>query len=221
MDTYSIETLEVQGHDAAVPNTYWSNGSDTLLIMLPGLGYTNDMPIMFYLHQIAVGRGYDVLQVNYDYRSVPRETSAEEWSVRMMGDVQPAIDAALAKGSYTNIVLAGKSIGTRVMATLLARGFDKATAYIWLTPLFVAEPVKQAAMNNGPSIAVFGDADYAVANADLAPVAQAGVRIVVQPNGDHGMMIPGDVPQSIADLANAMKEIDVWLSQAVVTGDTE
>lgn len=221
MDGYNIETLEVQGYDAPVATSYWSNGSNTLLIMLPGLGYTNDMPIMFYLHQIAIDRGYDVLQVNYDYRAIPRETSAEEWSVRMLADVQPAIDAALAKGSYTHVVLAGKSIGTRVMATLLARGFDKATAYIWLTPLFVAEPVKQAAMNHGPSVAVFGDADYAVANVDLAQVSRAGVRVVVQPGGDHGMMVKGDVPQSIADLANAMKELDVWLGQTVITGDTE
>ena len=85
IDGYSIETLDVQGFDALVPNNYWSKGSDTLLIMLPGLGYTNDMPLLFYLHEIAINRGFDVLQVNYDYRRVPRETSAEEWADRMMG----------------------------------------------------------------------------------------------------------------------------------------
>lgn len=221
MDGYNVEQLDIQGYDAPVPNSYWSKGSDTLLVMLPGLGYTNDMPIMFYLHHIGLDRGFDVLQVNYDYRSVPRETSAQEWSTRMLADVQPTIDAALAKGTYKNVVLAGKSIGTRVMATLLANGFDKATAYIWLTPLFVAEPVKQAAMNNGPSIAMFGDADYAVADVDLAPIAQAGVRVVVLPGGDHGMMVEGPVPVSIAELANAMKELDVWLGQTVAIGDTE
>lgn len=221
MDGYKIESLDVQGYEGPVANNYWTINSDTLLIMLPGLGYTNDMPIMFYLHEIAINRGYDVLQVNYDYRSVPRETSGEAWSARMIADVQPTIDAALAKGSYRNVVLAGKSIGTRVMATLLARGFDKATAYIWLTPLFVAEPVKQAAMTHGPSVAVFGDADYAVTNVDLAPIAKAGVRIVVQPEGDHGMMVKGNVPQSIADLANAMRELDTWLGQTIQTGATE
>ena len=221
MDGYKIDSFDIQGYDAPVPNTFWTVGSDTLLISLPGLGYTNDMPIMFYLGELARNRGYDVLQVNYDYRGVPRETSAEEWSARMLADVRPVIEAALAKSDYRNVILAGKSIGTRVMATLLARGFDKATAYIWLTPLFVAEPVKQAAMNNGPSVAVFGDADYAVANVNLAEIAQAGVRIIVQPEGDHGMMVPGNVPQSIADLANAMKELDDWLGHVVTTGESE
>lgn len=218
MDGYNIDVLQTQGFDGPVDNRYWTIGSDTLLILLPGLGYTNDMPIMFYLHEIAIARRYDVLQVNYDYRGVPRETSAEEWSARMIADVQPLIEAALAKGSYLNVVLAGKSIGTRVMTTLLARGFEKATAYIWLTPLFASEPVKQAAMNNAPSVAVFGDADYAVANVDLAPIAKAGVRIIVQPEGDHSMMVPGNVPQAIADLANAMRELDTWLGENITSG---
>lgn len=221
MDGYKIETLDVQGYDAPLPNSYWSVGSDTLLILLPGLGYTNDMPIMFYLHQLGIDRGYDVLQVNYDYRSVPRETSAEDWSARMLADVRPTIDAALAKGNYRNVVLAGKSVGTRVMATLLANGFDKATAYIWLTPLFVSESVKQAAMNHGPSVAVFGDADHAIAGVPLPPIAKAGVEMVIQPGGDHGMMLPGRVPESISDLARAMQEVSSWLARTVTTGDTE
>lgn len=221
MDEYKIETLDVQGYDAPVPNAYWKIGSETLLVLLPGLGYTNDMPILFYLHQIGVERGYDVLQVNYDYRGVPRETTAEDWSARMLADVQPTIEAALAKGNYRNVVLAGKSIGTRVMATLLAHGFDKATAYIWLTPLFVSEPVKQAAMEHGPSVAVFGDADYAVANVSLPPIAKAGVEMVIQPGGDHSMMLQGRVPEAISDLARAMHEIDAWLARTVKSGDTE
>src|SRR5690554_5091868 len=150
MDGYSIDTLDIKGFEGPIENSYWTKGGDTLLVSLPGLGYTNDMPLMFYLNELARNRGYDVLQVNYDYRTVPRETTAEEWSARIMADVQPLIDTALAKGDYRHVILAGKSIGTRVMATLLARGFDKATAYIWLTPLFVAEPIKQAAMNHSP-----------------------------------------------------------------------
>ena len=221
MDGYNIETLDVQGYDAPVANNYWSNGGDTLMVMLPGLGYTNDMPIMFYLHEISIDRGYDVLQVNYDYRSVPRETSAEDWSARMLADVRPTIDAALARGSYRNVILAGKSIGTRVIATLLAHGFDKATAYIWLTPLFVSEPVKQAAMNNGPSLAVFGDSDYAIANVPLPPIAKAGVEMVIQPGGDHGMMLKGSVPESISDLARAMQEVESWLDRTISSGDTQ
>lgn len=222
MDGYAVETLDVMGFDGPVQNAHWTIGSDTLLIMLPGLGYTNQMPLMFYLHELARAREWDVLEVNYDYRRVPRETSAEEWAARMLGDARPVIDAALERGTYRNIVLAGKSIGTRVMTTLLARGFDTATAFIWLTPLLVAGQIRDTVMSHGPSLAVFGDEDYAVKDVDLSAIARAGVTMVVMPGGDHSMMIPGDVPQSIAALAHVMAEIDAWLDRHVVrTGDTE
>lgn len=215
MDGYSIDSLNVRGYDAPVPNEHWTIGSDTLLVMLPGLGYTNQMPLMFYLHELALGRKWDVLQVNYDYRSMPRETSGEEWSARMMADVQPAIDAALATRNYKQVVLAGKSIGTRAMTTLLARGFDKATALIWLTPLLVVEQIRDTLKAHGPSVAIFGDQDYAVADVDLSLLSQAGVRMIVMPGGDHGMMIKGDVPASVAALAQVMRELDIWLDQTV------
>lgn len=218
MDGYTITSHDIQGYEGLVDNRHWTIGSKTLMVLLPGLGYTNDMPIMFYMNETALNRRYDVLQINYDYRSVPRETSAEEWSARMLADVRPTIDAALANGNYTNIILAGKSIGTRVMATLLAHGFDKATAYIWLTPLFVSEPVRKAAMEHLPSLAMFGDADFAVKDAPLADIAKAGVELVIQPGGDHSMMVPGNIPESINDLARAMHELDTWLARTIPAG---
>ena len=138
----------------------------------------------------------------------------------MLADVRPAVDAVLAQGSYRHVILAGKSIGTRVMSVLLENGFDKATAYVWLRPLLRAEPVRSAVMHQQPSVAVFGDADYAVQGVDLAPIAQAGTSMVVMPGGDHGMMIPGSVPESIAALARVINELDAWLSQHVTaSGD--
>jgi hypothetical protein len=221
VDGYTIETLDVSGYDARVPNEHWTIGSDTLVVLLPGLGYTNQMPLMFYLNELARARKWDVLEVNYDYRRVPRDTPSEEWGARFNADVRPVIDAALARGTYRQVVLAGKSIGTSVMATLLHRGFSGATAYLWLTPLLRAEPVRTALMKHGPSLAVFGDSDFAVQDVDLAAIARGGVAMSVMPGGDHGMMIEGNVPESIAALAHVMNDIDAWLDRHVVpTGDT-
>lgn len=221
MADYSVESFDLPGYDQPIRNDYWSCGSDTLMILLPGLGYTNQMPLMFYLHEIAQARAWDALQIHYDYRTVPRETSSEDWIARFLADTRPLIDAALAKGKYTNVVLVGKSIGTNVMTTLLARGFEGATHFIWLTPLLRSEPVRQAVMNYGPSIAVFGDKDYAVADVNLTPISQAGAHIIVVPGADHSMMIEGSVPESIALLAQAMRELESWLDQTVVsTGET-
>lgn len=217
MDGYSVTTLNATGYDAPVPNTHWTVGSDTLLIMLPGMGYSNQMPLMFYLHQLALARKWDVLQVDYDYRDIPRETSAEEWSARMYADTHPLIEAALARGEYHHIVLAGKSIGTNVMTTLLRRGFDKSTAHIWLTPLLRSKAVRQAVMSTPKSVAVFGDEDFAIAEVNLGAIFQAGVQLIILPGGDHGMITKNGVPESIAGLAQIVFELDTWLGQNVGT----
>lgn len=206
MDHYSRTSFE-----SSVANEYWSRGSDTLLILLPGLGYTNQMPIMFYVHEMAMARNWDILMVNYDYRGVPRE----ELGARFLPDIVPIIESALAARNYGNVVLAGKSIGTRVMSSLLNHGFDRATALIWLTPLLVNEDVLRAIVGNTPGIAVFGDADFAVEGVDLAPLEMAGIPQIVVPHGDHSLDTPGDIPGSIRALADVMQQLDAWLAATV------
>lgn len=216
MDTYHVTSITTPGYDGEVPNSFWLNGSDTLLVLLPGLGYTNQMPLMFYLRELGVVRGWDLLEIDYDYRRVPRETTSEQWTARFVADVEPVIRAAVTRGGYGKLVLAGKSIGTSVMTSILNHGIEAATAYIWLTPLLRNPHVNESVRTHHPSIAVFGDADYAVQDVDLAPLAQAGVKMVIAPGADHGMMIPGNVAESIANIARAMQELDVWLEQNVV-----
>lgn len=222
MEAYNVTSLNITGYDAPVANTWWMLGSDTLLVMLPGLGYTNQMPLMFYLRELGIARRWDVLEVNYDYRHIARDTSAEEWSARFVADVLPAMEAANARGEYRQIVLAGKSIGTNVMSTILNKGFTAATAFIWLTPLFHSPAVREAMTTHQPAVAVFGDQDFAAKDADLASIAKSGVHMIVMPGGDHSMMIENHVPESIFAMAQIMHELDNWLEQTVVsTGGTE
>ena len=212
MEGYATTRITTDGYDGQVPNTWWFCGSDTLLVLLPGLGYTNQMPLMFYLHQLGTGRRWDILEIDYDYRSVPRDTTAAEWDARFIADVEPMLRAAIARGGYTRIVLAGKSIGTRVITSLVNHGFGGNLVYLWLTPLLISPAVYDAVKSHAPAVAVFGDADYAVQNVDLAPLANAGVSLIIVPEGDHGMSIPGDVPRSVAELARVLRELDTGLT---------
>lgn len=215
MDQYTISQLHVSGFDGEVPHDYWDAGSSTLLIMLPGLGYTNQMPIMFYLHEMAMQRSWDVLQVNYNYRGMTGHTPKEERDARFLGDCMPLIQAALAQREYTNVILAGKSIGTRVMTTLLEHGFDKAAAYIWLTPLFADPDVFTAARSVNPGIAVYGDADPAMGGVGEEQVVEAGIATIVVPGGDHSLEVASGIPDSIAALARAYQQLDAWLTDTI------
>lgn len=216
MERYTIATIDVQGYDAPVPNAYWTIDSDTLLVLLPGLGYTNQMPVMFYMHEIAIARNWDVLQVDYDYRPIMGTTTPEELRARMISDVEPLIRRALEHGSYRSIILAGKSIGTRVMSLLHEQGIEGVIANIWLTPLLRNGSVREAIAAT-PSVIVFGSDDPAVQEVDFEALQAAGASMIVMPGADHGMMIAGDVPASISGLADVFRHIETWLNSVVIS----
>lgn len=210
VDRYAISEL-----DGAVPNSLWDAGSSTLLVMLPGLGYTNQMPVMFYLQQLAMARGWDVLQVNYDYRGMSRDVPADERDARFVSDARPLVEAALDARERDDVILAGKSIGTRVMAALLNDGFDAATAYIWLTPLFADPDVLKSAGRATPSVAVFGDEDSAMGEVTRADLAAADISSIVMPGGDHSLGLKSRPVDSIAALADVYRQLDDWLTTTI------
>lgn len=65
-------TLSITGFEGEpVPIQFLRQDGEAkgLAILLPGLGYTCDMPVFYYTElQFLVG-GCDVLRVDYDYRS--------------------------------------------------------------------------------------------------------------------------------------------------------
>jgi predicted alpha/beta-hydrolase family hydrolase len=67
-------TLTIQGYrDELVPNRFLhtKGASDQLAVLLPGLGYTLDMPLFYYAENLLQERGWDVLRVEYAYNTRP------------------------------------------------------------------------------------------------------------------------------------------------------
>lgn len=50
-------------------NEVISNKSDTLAVILPGIGYTADRPLLDYSKKLALELGYDVLQIEYGFQA--------------------------------------------------------------------------------------------------------------------------------------------------------
>jgi len=91
-----------------------------LAVMLPGIRYTADMPLLYYTTQVLQYHGVDVLQLHPDYDTPAfQKAPVKERLSRMTHDTRAGLEAGLAAGSYRQVVLAGKSIGTLSMALLL------------------------------------------------------------------------------------------------------
>lgn len=207
-----MEDYEITQLDVPMPNEFWRTGSDTLLVMLPGVGYTNQMPLMFYVHELAIARRWDVLQVNYDYRRM--SGTDEERIEQMTAGCRAALDAALAVGRHTKVVLAGKSLGTIILAALLRPGIGQELTALWLTPLIRLPEVREAiAATARRTAVVIGTRDDHYDAGVIAEIKGHGAFVKAVEGGDHSLDIEDDVGASIGALREVISALDGYLKR--------
>ena len=197
--------LDIQGYgEGAVPNRFLrpENAIDALAVLLPGFGYTLDMPLFYYAENLLLDRGWDVLRVEYAYNRLPEaEISPQSKMVeRLYVDATAAWRAGLGQRDYQRIALAGKSLGTLAMGHLLTmENPPPQVSAVWLTPMLsVGRLREQIAQYGGPSLFVIGtdDPHYDMEVVRAVTAATNGEAVVVE-GADHGMDISGDPIASV------------------------
>ncbi|MBW6473282.1 MAG: hypothetical protein K0B14_09180 [Anaerolineaceae bacterium] len=125
----------------AIPNTFLRQDADTdhLALILPGLNYTCDMPLLYYASQIMLEAGADVLQVKYDYTRSRSGSSASPLKERF-GDLQTDVTqiarVALVQRDYKHLTVIGKSLGTLAIPKLLKADIPlHPQSCVYLTPI--------------------------------------------------------------------------------------
>ncbi len=95
---------------APVPHKFLRQGTPTghLALVLPGSGYTADMPLLHYPARLLLEAGADLLALEYAYGGL----ASPERERRLAADVGAACRAALAQRPYERVTLLGKSLGT-------------------------------------------------------------------------------------------------------------
>ena len=193
-------TLTIQGYrDEAVPNRFLrpQGAINHLAVLLPGFGYTLDMPLFYYAQNLLLERGWDVLRVEYAYNTHPEfqtlpEMERNQW---LLADTTAAWRAGLGQQTYDRVVLIGKSLGTLATGHLLTMADPPPNVgAVWLTPLLTQERLcQQIQQYGGPSLFVIGTADphFEPVVLEKMQVATIGEAVVVR-NADHSMDIPGD-----------------------------
>ena len=212
-------TLTIQGYrDEAVPNRLLrpEGAIDHLAVLLPGIGYTLDMPLFYYAEHLLLHRGWDVLRVEYAYNRRPEyqalpEPERDRW---LQTDTMAAWRAALEQRTYGRVVLIGKSLGTLAMGHLLTAPAPPSTVgAVWLTPLLSRERLRQQIRQyGGPSLFVIGTADphFDPVVLEEMQVATIGEAVVVT-GADHGMDLPGDPIASVRAIERVVEALGRFL----------
>ncbi len=210
-------TLSITGFNGEpVPNQFLRQTGEAagLAVLLPGLGYTCDMPVFYYSELQFLVAGYDILRVDYDYRHL-RSTSAglENIAERLFADVAAAIHLGTQQRHYPAVAVVGKSLGTLAMAHLAESDVSQHEwVSVWLTPLLKEDAVFDALMKaSGPAAVVIGNDDHHYDETRLESLAaRDNVKVVIQPDGNHSLNAGNSARESAHSLANIIDQLDIF-----------
>ena len=187
---YQITTLSQSDFSNNVPNTFFrqENNADHLALILPGLNYSCDMPLLYYSTQIMLEAGTDVLQVKYDYTKTRSGGSASTLKERfgdLQTDVTQIAHVALAQRDYKYLTVIGKSLGTLAIPHLLQADLPlRPQSCVYLTPILnELVPLRDLIQTCPRNLFVIGTGDRYF---DPELISQ-----LISPNADNFMIIDG------------------------------
>jgi predicted alpha/beta-hydrolase family hydrolase len=216
-----ITKLSITGPDEEpIPNLFFQQEvkAMTLAVLLPGLNYTCDMPLLYYSTRLLEQRGVDVLQLHADYTTRDFQAASPlERLQRLSADAQAIVEKGLAHQSYTRLVLVGKSIGTLTLASLIATPPAAKAITIWLTPLLGQPWLVGAAMKtHSPALFVAGTADSTFDAAALRRIQDSSASEAILVEGaNHSLEIPGHPLQSIQKMGEIMHGLAGFLDRSL------
>src|SRR5208337_2922966 len=177
----------IDNRNQPILNTFFRQKAETrhLAILLPGLGYTSHMPVMYYPSMFLLSRGADVLRAecNYVKNSDFMALQVAERRHLAAEDALVIYSGAIRQRDYETITLVGKSIGTYAMGHLISSTeMSQKLQCLWLTPILKDDRLISQIKNvRHMALFVTGTSDpyYDKANLDDLLTATGGHGIVI------------------------------------------
>lgn len=218
MSSMGIASLSITGFNRqTVPNRFFKHEHSTgLALIFPGLRYTCDMPLLYYLTQVFLDRDLDVLQLQTDYTLEPIKSLSPIERLQAMGsDAQAAFEAIYPNGGYPKLIIAGKSIGTLQLAMLLSSAVPADLACVWITPLLHYPTVVDAALQHaGAALFVASRADETFEPESMAQIqSQPNNQSLLLEEADHSLLIPGNTLRSVEILSQVVQSYNAFVHQ--------
>ena len=178
-----------------------------IAVILPGIGYTCDRPLLYYGGKLAQNLGFEVLRVPYG--GFPAKVRGDLEKMRQSADMALAQTEDMLKNidwkQYGQILFIAKSVGT-VVATAYARAHGLSCRFILFTPVEAtfAVPVKNA-------VAFHGAADPWAETEPLSRLCrEAKVPLYLTENANHSLET-GDVLLDIRNLQTVMTQAEAFM----------
>lgn len=180
-----------------------SESGKKLAIIIPGIGYTKDRPILYYSSKLLKESGYEILNVFFSGmpENIMRDDSLKLRAVELAFE---QITEQLSKvniSEYEDVVFVGKSLGTIAAAKYVSANGVRAKQ-IWYTPV-----EKTFSYNSTNVLAFIGDADpWSDINVVRSEAERTGVTLEVYEACNHSLE-SGDILKDISTLQDSLRKM--------------
>ncbi len=213
--SYSIDLTDQRSADARI-----KKGEDACLaVILPGVNYGCDKPLLSGVSKLLSQRGGSVLELSFAYAqdkhfaALPESAQIEA----IEQDGATILNWALDRFAPEKLILAGKSLGTISMGGMVGRRMPAGTRALWLTPSLTGTPLLARMKAFGHSaLSVIGSEDVSVSVTRSGEYRQIhGLTHVEVPGMDHGWHHADGDGATKQGLFTALEAVENWLGGTV------
>lgn len=192
--------------------TLIKQGSDTLAVILPGIGYTIDRVTLEYSSELALKLGFDLLKVEYGFQVARKEFNVEKEFNIIVEETLEIVQNALNE-NYKNIVIIGKSIGTCVQNLLNDRIEGYNIENIYISP--INKTVEMGIKEN--SLVITGTKDPLLSKENLEKIKNiSGADLVPIKDGNHALNIEKDPIKSLKSQTEVIEFMEGFLYKKII-----
>lgn len=192
--------------------TLIKQGSDTLAVILPGIGYTIDRVTLEYSSELALKLGFDLLKVEYGFQVARKEFNVEKEFDIIVEETLEIVENSLSE-NYKNIVIIGKSIGTCVQNLLNDRIEGYNIENIYISP--INKTVEMGIKEN--SLVITGTKDPLLSKENLEKIKDiSGADLVTIKDGNHALNIEKDPIKSLRSQTEVIEFMEGFLYKKII-----
>ena len=177
--------------------------SKNLAVIIPGIGYTKDKPILYYSSKLLKEMGYEIRDVFFSGmpENIMKDDSLKLLVVKLAYEQITEQRSGVKFSEYDNVVFVGKSLGTIATAKYVQDTGINAKQ-IWYTPL-----EKTFEYYVGKTIAFIGDADpWSDIKKIRALAEEKGADLTVYEACNHSLE-SGDILRDIGTLEDSLRKM--------------
>jgi hypothetical protein len=174
----------------------FDGAADRHAVLLPGRGYTTDMPLLWYVGTALGFRGWTVHAVTWstdNFNDVPQIATEVIQGVSMPADGR--------------LLIIGKSMGTLAMPLTAGLGLPG----IWLTPVLTWPEIATVVTDLGPEhLLIGGTAD---STWDSSVAARSSAQVLEIADADHALQVPSDLNATLDAIRTTTLAMDHFVAR--------